>query len=152
MLVFLEDRALLCFVGVGGEDEDRGGSRHERDEPFPRDQPRELHEHPLEGVGLWRLGPRIGATAADAMVLLREVDELEVVGERAGDPLGEGRVEGGDRAGERLGCFARCAPGLGRAPRLGEPPDRLFELEQRGALLLHQRVAEDAAEIRDVPS
>ena len=89
------------------------------------------------------------AAAADAVVLLGEVDDLEVVGEGARDALGVGRAERRDRVAQRRGIprarAARRAP-----PALGERADPLLEVEEVAPFLLDERVAEQVAEHRDV--
>ena len=94
-------------------------------------------------------GALVLAAAADAVMLLGEVDDLEIVRERARHPLRIGHVERRDGLPQRRRRLVPRGAG-GGAPALGESPDALFEIEERLALLLDERLAENVAERRHV--
>ena len=81
-------------------------------------------------------------------MLLSQVDELEVHGERAEhEPFSVG-VEAGYRVSKRLAV--RRTPGGSSVA--GERADPLFLVEQLPALLLDEHAAEDVAEEPDIPA
>ena len=146
--VLVEDGAPLRLGRVSREDELDARAREQGLRPFARQvllQCRdELRQRPQGGLA----GARVVAVAADTVVLLGEVHELEVVRERARDALGRRRVERGDGGAERDAVAASRA--LRGAALLGEGADPLLELEERPSFLLDERFAEDPAERGDV--
>lgn len=148
----LEDRPPGGLGGVGGEGEDHAQRAQRFAHPLGA-HPRlaRLVENGLDRTRLRRrigvLGMRPGAP--DPVVLLRQVDELEIGGEGAGDDLGVVECERADDGSEAV--LDRLALGLRpAAPRDGELADLLLEIEEPLALVRHQNLAQDLPEKADV--
>ena len=104
---------------------------------------RDAGERLLERLGQHALLLRVGAPAADPVLLLRDVRELEVERERAEDARLPLEREAGDSGGE---IVVRRA--VARRPR--ERADALDVGEQRLVLLLDEHLPEQVAEQADV--
>jgi hypothetical protein len=145
-----ENRPALGFGGVGGED---GHDEQPRDEglhlgstdPFlaqPPHRGRDRLPHRLAALlGL----ARAPAQDADALLLLREIHELEVGGEGLDDAAGLRQRQRLD-AGEQVRARGR----VPRAVRLGEVPHFLHALEEAPPLLLDEGLAQQIPELVDL--
>ena len=103
----------------------------------------ELGERRRQRLGRHASLVLILAAAADAVMLLRDVDELEEEREGAHDRALALEPESGDRVAQRL------ARATLRAPR-ARAADALLVVEQRRPLLLHEHAPEQVAEQPDV--
>ena len=151
--MFLEHGPALRLAGMRREDELDGRFGEQLDEALARRLLRHAGEDDLERSRLRLALARVVAAAARAVMLLREVDELEVVGEGAGDALGHAGVEPAHDVDQLLRRRASAFDVVGRvlrAPRLRERADGLLEVEELLTLLLDERVAQDPSEIRDI--
>ena len=145
-----EQRAAPGLRRVGGED------RVDLDRAEPRLEPGPVGDggQPLHGLAEGLVDrPALGAPGArpqhaDALALLREVDELEVEGERAGDGRRALDVQRPDLRPESLALDVRLEDHLRVAApqRDRPPPDALDRREQLGPGLLRDDLPQQRAE------
>ena len=151
--MFLQHGPALRLARMRREDELDGRFGEQPDEALARRLSRHGREDDLERSRLRLPLARVVTATSRSMMLLREIDELEVVGERAGDAFGHARVEPTHDVDQLRRRRASAFDVVGRvlcAPRLRERAHGLLEIEELPALLLDERVAQDPSEIRDI--
>ncbi len=138
------DGAAPCFGGVRGEDGVDLEIRDEALEALPTELRAQLAERRGQRLRLWLRAPVSLAKDARAMVLLGEVGQVEVAGERAGNKLGALQRPRRDEP-FRLTLVAAVVS------RADDEPAQLFDVAQKSrAAVIGDDAAEQPSEQADI--